>query len=236
MSVTNDGSEPAGPFQMTLALDADANAIATADVATLAAGQSRETCLRVNLPGDGRHVLFAYADLARAVPELNERDNRAVQTLDRTPAGNVQPQPGAGPGIASTDPTTGTGPTTPPTPTPSPALADLTVSAIRVNGQVPDGKDDCKDGKNDVAVVVKNAGTGSAGAFVLRLAVDNGQGIDRSVAGLDSGKEQEVRFEDVRLKKGDRTLTATADAKETIAESNEGNNSLTVTARCTDDD
>jgi subtilase family serine protease len=45
-----------------------------------------------------------------------------------------------------------------------------------------------------------------------------------------------VSFDDVRLRKGERTLTATADAKEQVAESGEGNNALSVTARCKDDD
>ena len=40
-------------------------------------------------------------------------------------------------------------------PSPSASQADLTVGAIKINGQVPDGKDDCKDGKNTVTVVVK---------------------------------------------------------------------------------
>jgi len=39
----------------------------------------------------------------------------------------------------------------------------------------------------------------------------------------------------VRLKKGEHKLTAVADAEKTVAESDEGNNGLTVAARCEDD-
>ena len=60
---------------------------------------------------------------------------------------------------------------------------DLVVSAVRVNGRVPDGKDDCKDGKNDVAVVVKNWGTTNAEKFAVRLAVDGGEAAEEAVAG-----------------------------------------------------
>ena len=40
----------------------------------------------------------------------------------------------------------------------------------------------------------------------------------------------------MRLKQGQRSLAATADATTGISESNEGNNTLTVTARCENDD
>ena len=58
----------------------------------------------------------------------------------------------------------------------------------------------------------------------------------RSGDGLEAGKEREVRFDDVRLKKGERTLTALVDAKGAVAESNEDNNELKVTARCAEGD
>jgi len=59
---------------------------------------------------------------------------------------------------------------------------------------------------------------------------------DKSVAMLEAGKELNVVFDDVRLRRGERKLTATADAKETIAESNEYNNELKQTVRCQDED
>ena len=54
--------------------------------------------------------------------------------------------------------------------------------------------------------------------------------------GLEAGQEHEVRFDDVRLNEGERTLLVIADANKGIAESKEDNNELKVTARCKDDD
>ena len=101
---------------------------------------------------------------------------------------------------------------------------------------MPDGQKDCKDGKNDVSVTVKNAGTDNVGPFSVRLSVE----LDRkdvkepSVSGLAAGQAQEVRFEDVRLTKGSHALMALADSSKSIAESNEDNDELSVTARCGD--
>jgi len=215
MGVANAGWEPAGPFPLALSVDGTDHRIGTANVVGLAAGETREACVMLpsNLDLSGRHQFGAFADEAGTMPELNELNNYFVLELNRTPP-----------------------PT--PTPTPSPALADLTVSAIRVRGRVPDGKDDCKDGKNDVDVVVKNGGTANAGAFVVRLQIDgaSGQPLDRTVPGLDADKEHEVRFDDVRLRKGEHKLEAIADAEKTVAERDEANNTRTVTAGCKDDD
>jgi hypothetical protein len=117
-------------------------------------------------------------------------------------------------------------------PTARQAAPDLIVTAVRVNGRAPDGKDDCKDGKNDVAVHVKNEGSAAASAFAVRIAVDGQEAGVVPVSGLEAGQEREVRFEDVRFKKGERTLTAGADPKGTIVESDETNNERKVTARC----
>lgn len=111
---------------------------------------------------------------------------------------------------------------------------DLIIGAIKVNGQVPDGKDDCKDGKNDVVVVVKNAGTADVGAFTVQLVVDDATDAARkqSVSGLAAGQQQEVHFEDVRLKKGERTLTAHAAAASTVATSEADTGEAKVVTRC----
>jgi subtilase family serine protease len=54
------------------------------------------------------------------------------------------------------------------------------------------------------------------------------------VSGLNAGKEQEIRFDGVRLEQSEHTLTATADAKEDASESNDDNNTLKIAARCKD--
>ena len=103
---------------------------------------------------------------------------------------------------------------------------------------MPDGKDDCKEGRNDVTVLVKNEGAASADGFAVRLLVDDDQAEaeEKTVSGLDAGKEQEVRFDDVRLRKGERTLTVATDAKNAVSESKEDNNERKVTATCKEDD
>ncbi len=139
-------------------------------------------------------------------------------------SGSSAPNADPAPGPASSPKTS---------PAPSQAQPDLMVSAIRINGQAPDGKDDCKDGKNDLAVVVKNQGPGAAAGFVARIQVGD-DSHEQTVASLDAGKEQEIRFDDIRLKKGTQRLTAVADAKGAVAESNEENNERKATAGCKD--
>jgi hypothetical protein len=249
LGVVNEGSEIAGPFQLIVSLDQ--MAIGIAQLQGLAAEATQEVCINAYVPPAGEHQIGVIADQTQQLPELDEYDNEASWKLDRTPAGSTRPEGGSGPVVAdsNTGPGAGNGPGGPPPPpptvtpmptptaTPIPALADLTVRTIRIRGREPDGKDDCKDGKNDVAVVVKNEGKAVAGAFVVALTVDNPQGIlEEPVSGLEVGQEHEVRFDDVRLKKGTRTLTATADVKKTVAESDEANNARSVTAACKDDD
>jgi hypothetical protein len=209
MAVQNVEVGITGPFEVALRVDGVVPPGGRATADGLAPGTHRELCVAVALP-PGPHTLEAVVDEPGAVAELDETNNVYKQAFTAAQ----------------------------PTPTPSPALPDLTISAIKVNGQVPDGKDDCKDGKNAVTVAVKNASTADAGDFVVRLVVDGDQGNaeEKDVNGLVAGQEQVVKFEDLRLKEGPRSLAATADPQNGITESNEGNNTLQVTAHCGDDD
>ena len=74
-----------------------------------------------------------------------------------------------------------------------------------------------KDGKNAVTIVWKNA----SAEDTVRLIVDGAQGavVEQSVNGLQAGQEREVRFEDVRLKKGQHQLVARIDAGAKVTES-----------------
>jgi len=209
-----------GSFEVSLHLDGSALFGGVASAPGLTPGNHTEVCAEPELPTSGEHKLMAMVDLSQAITEYNEGNN----TFERS--------------------YTGTAPAAGPVPSPGPILiagqnkaegqdqADLTVSAIKVNGRVPDGKDDCKDGKNAVAVLVKNAGTTKAGAFAVRLGVDDGEAIEEAVDGLEAGKEREVRFGDIRLKKGEHQLAATVDPKTAIDEFDDGNNGRTVTATC----
>jgi hypothetical protein len=205
MTVLNQEYFDAGEFMVDLTVDGRGIPGGRGRVASLAALKQVEACTaKVLLPISGPHTLAAVVDSSGTLKEISEVNNSYEQ-----------PYTGKGPAASLTKP-------------------DLTVSEIRINGQVPDGKDDCKDGKNDVAVLVKNAGTADAETFTVRLVVDDAQGTgpEQSVSGLAAGQEREVRFDDVRLKKGERSLTATADAANTVAEAKEDNGELKVTARC----
>ena len=56
------------------------------------------------------------------------------------------------------------------------------------------------------------------------------------MANLEAGDQREVRFDDVRLKQGERKLTATVDPKNAVAEVRDDDNELKVTVRCQADD
>ena len=107
------------------------------------------------------------------------------------------------------------------------------MKAIKVNGQAPDGKNDCMISQNDLTVVVKNGGKGDAGSFAVRLTVD-GDDLDATVESVRAGEEREVAFDKVQLKKGEHSLKAVADPDHALAESKDNNNELKVSARCSD--
>jgi len=205
--VQNTEGGIAGPFDVALTIDGSVPPNGRITVPGLAPGQATDACIETEL-ASGSHEVKAIVNGLRQAIEQNETNNVSTKSVKVAAA----------------------------TPTPTPSQADLTVSAIKVRGQLPDGKDDCRDGKNDVAVVVKNAGTAEAGAFTVRLTVDaeTGEAVEESVKGLEAGKEREIRFDDVKLKKGDHTLSAVADAENAVAESDEANNALEVGARCRD--
>ncbi|HZO25628.1 MAG TPA: CARDB domain-containing protein [Chloroflexota bacterium] len=214
MTVVNRGDVHASTFVVNLSVNGNVPADGLYTVGVLGAGLDYLTCVVTTLPTSGQFELAAVVDKARAVTEYNEANNVHRQTFTATPPSSS----------SSSSSST------------SPGQADLTVNAIRVRDQVPDGKDDCKDGKNPVVVVVKNGGTGKAEQLAVRLKVDGGEAVEETVDSLEPGQERQVRFDEVRLKKGEHTLTATVAAKSAVAEANEDDNDLKVTARCQDDD
>ena len=244
LGVVNDGGEASGPFDLSLYVNKSQPAGGNAGVDNLGPGETREVCINTFLPKTGEHDMRLVVDQFARVPETNEDNNGFDQKLIRmaaapAPAGKpAGTAPGTGSATEnSTDAKTGL---PAPAPSPEPASAngqgkaDLTVTAIRVRGQVPDGKDDCKDGGNDVSVIVKNTGKANAESFAVRLTVDGDDGDEKTVNGLEAGKEREIKFDDIRLKKGEHKLTAAVDANETIVEASEENNERTVSASCKD--
>jgi subtilase family serine protease len=164
----------------------------------------------------GQHKLAAVVDEPRALTEYNETNNVLEVAYTVTP-------PAASPV---------------PTSAPSTARPNLIGTAITVNGRVPDGKDDCKDGKNAVSIRVKNIGAAEAGSFVVRLDVGGAPAVsaEQTVQKLAAGQEQEVRFSGVRFNQGEHLLYATVDDRGTVTESDESNNVVVANATCKDDD
>jgi hypothetical protein len=233
--VRNVGAAVAGPFQLALYVDDVEPSVGRPSVPILGAEESAERCVEIPLP-PGPHRLRAVVDEPHRLMELNETNNAYERTYPASAARlDADPAAGSDSPPANADANGGFVPPSSPAPDPRPssARADLAVNAIRVNGQAPDGKSDCKDGKNAVTVVVKNGGAEKAGAFAVRLEADGGDVGEQTVSGLEVGQEREVRFEDVRLKKGEHKLAATVDPKDADAESNGDDNELKVTAGCT---
>ena len=122
-------------------------------VSALAAGQTTQACIgRSELPAQA-HTLQFSIDEGRQVVEGDETNNAGTLMVSSAPP-SATPTPMPSPE---------------PKPTASPtgwngSKADLTVRAIKIHDKMPDGKDDCTIGHNDVTVVVKNGGKGDAGS------------------------------------------------------------------------
>ena len=235
----NRGPLASEPFQVVVEFGGAEQTVLTTGASELGAGETREQCTSQRLPEPGTHPVTVTIDPERGVPEMDEDNNVFKQTVVRTPTTQSVPTPVPSPGpdsgpilIASQGKGKDDGQGDAQTRAPGQAQADLSVSGIKVNGQVPDGKDDCKDGKNAVTIVLKNAGSGKASTFAVRLTLDGDEVDSAQVDGLDAGKEREVSFGEVRLKKGSHKLAATVDAKNTVAEASDENNDRTVTVGC----
>ena len=221
-AIENIETADAGAFEVALKVDGVVPPGGQASAGRLASKAAGELCAEIALPATGQHQLSAVVDEADGVLEYNERNNvfeQAYAAPKQAGPDKSEPEATTTKAVAST----------------AAAQADLTVSTLKVNNQVPDGKSDCKNGKNTVTMIVKNAGAEKAGAFAVRLQADGNELSVESVDGLDAGKEREVRFEDVKLTKGEHKLTVTADAKTAVTESSEENNELKVSVRCQDD-
>jgi hypothetical protein len=225
--VWNAGQRPVAPT--TLIAQTEGKILDTFTLPDLDVNWSYPHCIRRSALPAHKHNLVFSVDDARQVPEMEEYNNVGVITVEADPTGTA-----AATGPVSAAPVAAPSPEQQPDggqADPSKEEPDLTVRAIKVNGQAPDGKDACKDGKNAVTVVVRNAGKGDAAGFSVRLGVD-GNDRDTTVDGLGAGQEREVRFDGVQLKAGQHALTAVADPDHAVGESKDGNNELKATARC----
>jgi hypothetical protein len=217
IAVINSGTVASDSMYVALKIDGTVPAGGRVDAATLGAGENGVSCVDVVLPTVGPHTLTAVVDSASTVNEYNELNNELEQTYEIGQAAGPDPTPTK---TASTPP-------------PTASSVDLAITTIKVNGQKPDGKDDCKDGKSDILVAVKNGGMAFASKVAVQLAVDGDKVGTETITTLAPGDTTDVRFEDERLKKGQHTLTATLQARSDGAEAAADTNALKVTVTCT---
>jgi hypothetical protein len=221
--IVNRGDVPSGVFPLTVR--ADREPVKSLDhLGPLSVGGVTDPCIpRSDLPA-ASHLLSFRLDEDKQVPESQERNNLYEHRIEAiSPA---SPATGAGPAsgtVIVADPMTGQAGVS--------QQADLVLTSVKLSvGQA------CKAGKNDIAVAVKNQGAAATPAFSVRLSVDDDDEDEKAVAPLDAGKELLLAFEDVRLKKGERRVVATVDAKKSVTESDEQNNERVMTLRCEEDD
>jgi hypothetical protein len=212
--VENIGPNAIGSYTVDLRVDGASGPSSRFSAGYLTAGAIREDCTQMVL-SSGPHLLTALVDEPQQRIELSETNNRfdKPSVVART----------SDDGDADAAPS-GTG------------RPDLAIGVVKLNGREPDGDAGCKVGKNSVAVAVKNLGEADANAVAMRLVVDgdDAHALEQSVSVLAAGQEREVRFGDVRLKKGQHAVVISLDPKGAVAETDENNNDRTVTATCRD--
>ncbi|WP_394698737.1 DUF3344 domain-containing protein [uncultured Methanoregula sp.] len=125
-------------------------------------------------------------------------------------------------------------PTPTPTPTPTPSIdskVDVTVSAGPISSSSPSPSLFAHYTANTISATVRNSGTESAGSFNVTFSI--GGNVTRvTVPGLAAGASTVVSTTDTvdRPVGASVPVTVTADAENTVAESNEANNEYTYTA------
>jgi CARDB protein len=224
--VQNIGDKPSQPFYLTIRSDGARIREQDPHFPGLDVNASLEHCVLRSEMSPAEHMLSFRVDQPALVAERDLSNNFYEQRVEAIGA-----QDGGHPSVVGTGP----GPlvSNPPA---TAAAADLVVKSVQINGKTPSGKNDCDAGKNDVTVVVGNAGTTSATSFAVQLGIEDEADVpEKTVAGLDIGKEAEVAFNDVQFKKGEHHLTVNADTRGAIAEANENNNEMKITVRCKDD-
>jgi hypothetical protein len=224
--IRNAGQRFSGPIP--LIVRTEGKIIEQTTLTGLQPGTTSPHCVRRALLPAHKHNLVFSLDDARQIAEVEEFNNVDVASVEASAEGIPDAAPVGPPPVA---PDQVVAPS--PEPKPGGAKSDLLVRAIKVNGQVPDGKDDCNVGKNEVTIVIKNGGAGESGSFAVRFGVD-GNELDETVENVRAGEEREIVFENLQWKKGEHTLRVTVDAERAVDESREDNNDRKVTARCSD--
>lgn len=241
-TVENSGTRASQQAQLVLTRDGQVTS--TTAVAALGPGESREECEQTGPFSQRVHTLAAAVDGPDHVVEVNETNNEFSSRFINLPAANLplvdavsvttQDPGGAppGPGLILDPTARGTVPGTSGSKSEAPG-SDLVVESISLRG----GKNDCDPGKNDVRVKVKNQGAADAADIVVKLVVANSPDVslEKSLKKLGAGAAEDVDFDDVQIKSGERKLTATVDATSSVSETKDDNNSRSITLSCKDE-
>ncbi|CAG0932451.1 hypothetical protein TFLX_02592 [Thermoflexales bacterium] len=108
--------------------------------------------------------------------------------------------------------------------TPTPAPPDLTLASFTVNPSSP-----VQRGNARATLVVVNQGQGPSQKFVVQWKPFAGHpGLSTSVPGLNAGQSQALTFDFAYPNAGTVDSVASVDVFNTVAETNEGNNSRTL--------
>jgi hypothetical protein len=224
-SALNRGEAQSAPFSMVLTVDGTEPPQGRFTMYGLKPAEVGEHCFLTGPLTAGNHELGLAVDVERTVAEMDEYNNRIGETfaLRLAPTSSQPGLVGAPQSIA-------------PDSSAASARADLTLKSIRVKGKDATGQNDCDPGRNDVTVAIRNDGDNAATSIAVRLVIDDDDdGSLRTVSSLDPGKETNVEFNRVELKKGQRQLTAAVDPQKLIAESSEDNSELKISVRCKDE-
>ena len=107
------------------------------------------------------------------------------------------------------------------------AAPDLVVSNLTAsNNQAPQGS------KVKLTATIKNVGTASAGASSTQFLLDGKTvigSVNTQALAVGQSTQVSVSWSTANVKKGQHTITATADKTNVVAESNEANNTKTIT-------
>jgi hypothetical protein len=244
-TVENPGSAPSDVAQLVLKVDTEV--VSTRGLQALAPGESRDECDAARTLEDGGSTLSAEVDGRDAIIEGDETNNSlstgylAIPTSglptaqlvsDPTTQGNTNPPSQTGLIMDPNAAGSAVGKPRALTQIKTEGKANLIVESVGLRGTK-----DCDPGKNDVRVRVKNQGTGNAANVLVKLVVANSPdtSLKKSIKDLAAGEAEDVDFDDVQIKSGERELTATADADNTISESKDDNNARSITMSCKDE-
>lgn len=204
VTVANNGNNDAGPF--TVSWNPDANGLLvpspgtlTQQVNSLASGATTDVVFNFNYPQFGSFHTIATVDAFSVIKETNETNNEAIKDFDVSP-GDV----------------------------------NLQIESFTVN---PGSNVLKRFEKATATIVVKNVGTFPAGPFKVewKLIDTNTSGPSTTVQGLAAagdplGRDKAtVTLTGTYFEPGTYTLVAIVDSTDKVIETNEGDNTMTIT-------